>query len=237
MYDEKANYKPGSMSSGGSSFITPISPVDLEKAVLAHVPKKSPPPRPEVRRVSRQSRSSVPQSMSDHIRMQYAEEEEDGERNGTRLQQEKAVKILSFLSGPCVLLSVLLSAWTVLSILITTFTQPVRLCARRPTFGQQLAGLLGPALNLQLKCIYTPLPPHANDDRSYHAFTLVMVHTLSPLISLGMMFLAWVLAVYWASSAVVGDPAGTDNKDDGRETVLGLRHWWENYLMRSVMGE
>lgn len=173
--------------------------------------------------------------MSDNISMTFSED--DSNTTGRRKQEDKAINILLFLSGPCLLLSLLNTLWTLLALLLTLLTQPVRLCARRPSFGAQLSGLLGPALNLHLRCIYTPLPPHADEDGSYYAAMLVAVHVMSPVLSLGVMFLAWVLAIYWVSSAVVGDPAGMDRRDDGRETVLGLRGWWESWLMRSVREE
>ena len=165
----------------------------------------------------------------------YLDEDEPDE--GQRLQVDKALKVLLFLSGPCVLLSSLNTAWACIALVITALSQPIRLCARRPTFDQQLAGLLGPTLNLQLRCIYTPLPPYANEDASYHTFMLAAVHILSPFLSFVMMFAAWTLAVYWISSKIVGDPAGQDKRDDGKETVLGLRRWWERWLMRSVKEE
>lgn len=178
--------------------------------------------------------SHRPTSMADNASLSYSG---DGDDDRRAIQEQKALKILLFLSGPCVVLSALNTAWACIAIVITLLTQPVRLCAKRPTFGLQLAGLLGPALNLQLRCIHTPLPPHANEDRSYHAWVLVAVHILSPFLSLGMMLVAWVVAVYWVSSAVVDDPAGIDKRDDGRETVLALRGWWEAYLLRSVKDE
>ncbi|KAK3110303.1 hypothetical protein LTR53_015537, partial [Teratosphaeriaceae sp. CCFEE 6253] len=227
-----AYYKSSSFSSQGSGLMTPVSSMDLEKSStvqetpprLQHDPEKAIHP---TRHHPRQTNN-----MSDNVSMSYSED--DGDEDGRRLQEDKAINILLYLSGPCVVLSALNMVWTCIALLISLLSQPVRLCARRPSFGQQLSGLLGPALNLQLRRIYTPLPPHANEDGSYHAGTLVAVHLLSPFLSLGMMFLAWVLAVYWVSSAVVGDPAGLDKRDDGRETVLGLRKWWESYLMRSV---
>ncbi|KAK3072409.1 hypothetical protein LTR53_006862 [Teratosphaeriaceae sp. CCFEE 6253] len=227
-----AYYKSSSFSSQGSGLMTPVSSMDLEKSSTT---QESPPrhqrdPEKAIHPTRHHPRQT--NNMGDNISMSYSED--DGDADGRRLQEDKAINILLFLSGPCAVLSTLNTVWTCIALLITLLSQPVRLCARRPSFGQQLSGLLGPALNLQLRRIYTPLPPHANEDGSYHAGTLVAVHLLSPFLSLGMMFLAWVLAVYWVSSAVVGDPAGLDKRDDGRETVLGLRKWWESYLMRSV---
>ncbi|KAK4555561.1 hypothetical protein LTR86_007314 [Recurvomyces mirabilis] len=229
-HHQSGPYKSSSVSSGGSSsLMSPMSSIDLEKKESS---RHSHPRDPEKVMYKR----SI-ELRGDNGSISYSEPEEDEDDAARRVQEQKAVKVLLFLSGPCVVLSALNAIWTFMSVIITSLTQPVRLCAKRPTFGQQLSGLLGPALNLQLKCIYTPLPPHANDDRSYHPWKLLMVHMTSPFLSLGIMFMAWVLAVYWVSSAVVGDPAGMDKRDDGRETVLGLRGWWERYLMRCVLDE
>lgn len=187
-------------------------------------------PEKAVRRHSRNCR----ERRSRHDLRHRTYSEDDDVEESRQLQEDNALKILLFLAGPCVLLSMLNIFWTMISLSITVMTQPVRLCARRPSFGQQLGGLVGPALNLQLKSIYTPLPPHADEDTTYKPGMLVLVMLLSPFLSMGMMLAAWVAAIYWASSAVVGDPAGMDKRDDGRETVLALRKWWDKWLVRST---
>lgn len=246
-------YKPGSMSSTGESTImTPVSSIDLEKASLAkeHEPKLSSRDSNHSKgskgsrgsRGNRDPEKAMPSSQNNSRRssnhgvsrtVAYMEDDDELDE-GQQIQEKKAVKVLFFLSGPCAVLSSINAAWACIALVITALSLPIRLCAKRPTFGQQLAGLLGPTLNLQLRCIYTPLPPYANEDASYHTFMLVIVHLFSPFLSFLMMFAAWTLAVYWISSAVVGDPAGQDKRDDGKETVLGLRRWWEHWLMRSV---
>lgn len=244
--------KPGSMTSAGdSTLMTPMSSMELEKASLAkeHEPRRSSreSKRSKGSKESRRSRdpekamsgsraNSHPSTQNNaHSAVAYLEDEELTDQQ--RIQEDNALRILLFMSGPCVLLSAINTAWACIALVITALSQPIRLCARRPTFGQQLAGLLGPTLNLQLRCIYTPLPPHANEDASYHTLMLVAVHILSPFLSFVVMFAAWTLAVYWISSTVVGDPAGQDKRDDGKETVLGLRRWWERWLMRSIKEE
>lgn len=226
-------YKSASMSSAAaSSNMTPISSIDLEKTAAAERETQS---RRSSRRISRDPEKAAhsPASNPTHAsRVPYIEDADAEEIR--EVQETNALRILLFLSGPCVVLSFLNTVWTIISLLLTTMTQPVRLCARRPTFGQQLGGLVGPALNLQLKSIYTPLRPHADEDTTYRAGMLVTVMLLSPFLSMGMMMAAWIAAVYWVSSAVVGDPAGQDKRDDGRETVLALRNWWERWLVRSV---
>ncbi len=240
------NQKSASVSSSGqSSAMTQVSSLDLEKASLGqeHDPVRasgearrsrgSRDPEKAARHHNRLGSNHSPHSVSHTVSYHGDDDMEED-----RLRQEKkAVQILLFLSGPTVGLSFLNALWAFVALMITTFSQPIRICAQRPSFGEQLAGLLGPTINLQLRCIYTPLPPHANEDRSYHNGMLFIVHLLSPFLSFAMMFAAWVLAFYWLASGMVGDPAGQDKRDDGKEAVLGLRGWWERWLMRSVRHE
>jgi len=236
------SHKSASMSSGG----TTMSSFDLEKGTAkeqdkqnrrskrdstrdpekdfysAHTPARS---HRSPRNSHRPSRDGGSVIYSD------AESEID---EGLAIQEAKAMRILFFLSGPVIALSFLNLIWTLISLVITTLSQPVRLCARRITFGQQLASLLGPALNLQLKSIYTPLPPYANEDCVFHPGMLVFVHLVSPILSIGVAVAAWVVACYWLMAGMVGDPAGMDKRDDGIETVLGLRRWWENLMLKGI---
>jgi hypothetical protein len=233
------------MSSGG----TTMSSFDLEKGMSGSKDKQN-------RRSKRDSardpekafynaqQASPPQSHRSPRHSQRQSRDDTGSATysdvdseidaGLALQEAKAMKILFFLSGPVVALSFLNLFWTLISLIITILSQPVRLCARRITFGQQLASLLGPALNLQLKSIYTPLPPHANEDGVFHPGMLVFVHLVSPVLSIGVTIAAWVVAAYWLMAGIVGDPAGMDKRDDGRETVLGLRGWWENLMLKGI---
>lgn len=247
-------HKSGSMSSAGeSTLITPMSSMDLEKTRFEQEQERERPreakresrasSKRDSRRSTRQSRDpekamysgqTSPNLPAHNTTQPYDDDEEDEDNEGKKKQEEKAVKILLFMAGPCVLLSAINTLWALIALFITILTQPIRICARRPTFGQQLAGLLGPTLNLQLRCIYTPLAPHANEDGSYHSCMLFVVHMVSPFLAVAMVFASWVLAIYWLCSGVVGDPAGQDKRDDGKETVLGLRNWWERWLMKGV---
>lgn len=237
------SHKSSSMSSAG----TTMSSFDLEKGMTkeqdrhdrrskrdsARDPEKAFYSAQTPARSHRSPRHSQRQSRDDAASATYSDVDSEIDA-GLALQEAKAMKILFFLSGPVVALSFLNFFWTLISLAITTLSQPVRLCARRITFGQQLASLLGPALNLQLKSIYTPLPPHANEDGVFHPGMLVFVHLVSPVLSIGVMIAGWVVAVYWLMAGIVGDPAGMDKRDDGRETVLGLRGWWENLMLKGI---
>ncbi|GAB7362570.1 hypothetical protein MBLNU230_g2886t1 [Neophaeotheca triangularis] len=253
-----------SSSGGGSSVNDGISSIDLEKGSLAkeqdhmrsskgsrhskhthhsggHQSRHSRQSRhlnrdPEKEVYYQQRQDSHHTPAPDAVSESYSQNDDDDTevKEGLRLQEEKAVHILCFLAAPCVGLSLLNALWTLIALIITALSQPVRLCARRPSFSQQLGGLLGPALNLQLRCVYTPLPPHADDDSTYHPSTLVVTHLFSPFLGMAMAVAAWVVAVYWLLAAVVGDPVGDDKRDDGKEAVLGLRGWWESWFVRCL---
>jgi hypothetical protein len=237
-----SSHKSASMSSAG----TTMSSFDLEKGMAKEQDKQNRRSKRDSARdpekdfysaqtPSRSQRSPRhshrPSRDGGSIIYSDAESEID---EGLAIQEAKAMKILFFLSGPVIALSFLNFIWTLISLVITILSQPVRLCARRITFGQQLASLLGPALNLQLKSIYTPLPPYANEDGVFHPGMLVFVHLVSPVLSIGVAIAAWVVACYWLMAGMVGDPAGMDKRDDGRETVLGLRSWWESLMLKGI---
>jgi len=42
----------------------------------------------------------------------------------------------------------------------------------------------------------------------------------------------WTAAFFWVFAMVVGNPDGTDRKDDGRAAVLGVNAWWTSWLDR-----
>ncbi|KAK6436993.1 hypothetical protein LTR95_006817 [Oleoguttula sp. CCFEE 5521] len=200
------------------------STIDEEKAAYLHAyPQRMP-------RVARQSQQRRPSDASASTIYSVPGEEDPGQV----AQEQHALKILLFLSFPVVLLSWVNLLWAIISLFITTLSQPVRVCARRLSFGTQLASLLGPALNLQLRAVYTPLPPFADEDGCFHPGSLLLVHLTAPFLSMGVALAAWVLAAYWLMAGMVGDPAGMDRRDDGMEAVLGLRRWWERVLMKGV---
>lgn len=233
-------------SAGESSTLTAMAPIDFEKGAtneedMQHgsSQRNSAAKDPEKAFSSAQPINSnrslrQPQCHSgdDAASITFSDVESEIEA-GLALQELMAIKILFFLSGPVVGLSFLNLFWTLVSLAITTLSQPVRLCAHRITYGQQLASLLGPALSLQLKCIYTPLPPNANEDGVFHPGMLVFVLLVSPVLSLGVAIAGWVVAAYWLLAAIVGDPAGMDKRDDGRENVLRLRSWCENTMLKA----
>ncbi len=45
---------------------------------------------------------------------------------------------------------------------------------------------------------------------------------------------AWVAAVFWTYTAILGNPDGKEDRDDGREAVLAVRGWWERWLLQGL---
>ncbi|RDW90449.1 uncharacterized protein DSM5745_02224 [Aspergillus mulundensis] len=59
---------------------------------------------------------------------------------------------------------------------------------------------------------------------------LIMVLLLSSLTSFGLLLLAWIAAFFWIFAMILGNPDGTERKDDGRAAVLGVSRWWRLWL-------
>ncbi|OCK80095.1 hypothetical protein K432DRAFT_328874 [Lepidopterella palustris CBS 459.81] len=154
---------------------------------------------------------------------------DDQTRPCDRLPEKKSLKILIYLSGPCALLSFLITLWTITSLAIVAVLQPFRFCRSRPSFRNQLVAFLVPPLNLQLRLIYS-----SAYSTTYSASLMLLIHILSPVVALGVAAASWIAACFWFFSAILGDPAGQDGYNDGRATVLGVRNWWETWLSRAL---
>jgi len=133
-----------------------------------------------------------------------------------------------YFSGPLVALSLCLLIWTILLTLFICITHPIRrLLDHNASLGTTLSSRATKALNIQLSCI------HASGLEPAHLglLTLFFVHLTSPILALGVMLWAWIMAIYWVCSAIVGNPDGLDGRSDGRELVLATRRWWEMWLL------
>lgn len=136
-----------------------------------------------------------------------------------------------FLSGPCALLSFAIALWTILALFVSLLLVPLRLCSKgRPTLGAQLTNFLAPPLNLQLRLIYS-----YSSAQNYSVPMLVIVQLLAPIVAIGVAIGAWTSACFWFFSAILGDPAGQDQgRNDGKDSLLGVRRWWDRWLSRAL---
>lgn len=155
------------------------------------------------------------------------------------------------------------SLYTIFALLFALLVSPFRLCSfssylRATTFASQLCDLLSPVLHIheRLVCLQ---PPSAEDRSSstqstqwirsepdsdqpsvisepsevYAVTTSIFVLLLSPLLSIVILLFAWTAAFFWVFSMVLGNPDGTERKDDGRTAVLGVCKWWRSWLCKA----
>jgi len=145
--------------------------------------------------------------------------------------EDKTWQLLFYLSGPCALLSIAISLWTIFAILISLAVYPLRFCSNRPPLSTQLTTFLAPALNLQLHLVYS-----FDASESYSVPMLVIISLFSPIIAFGIAVASWTAAGFWFFSSILGDPGGHDGgrHNDGKDCILGVRNYWERWLSRGL---
>lgn len=75
----------------------------------------------------------------------------------------------------------------------------------------------------------TPLPPPS---AMCSIPSLILVHLLSPILTVGLLLASWTAAFFWVFAMILGNPDGTERRDDGRAAVLGVRNWWKAWLKK-----
>ncbi|KAJ5123928.1 uncharacterized protein N7515_007753 [Penicillium bovifimosum] len=150
--------------------------------------------------------------------------------------------------------------YTIFALLFAIFVSPLRLCSfsqylRSTPFVSQLCDLLSPVLHIheRLVCL---VPPSAEERSSstqwirsepdsdqpsvisepseaYSVLASISVLLLSPLASIVILLFAWTAAFFWIFSMILGNPDGTERKDDGRTAVLGVCKWWRSWLCKA----
>ncbi|EEH35755.1 hypothetical protein PAAG_00078 [Paracoccidioides lutzii Pb01] len=96
----------------------------------------------------------------------------------------------------------------------------------------------------------TPAPPHPHPhphppqqqqqpQPSTHSHShfptllvLILIHLLSPFLLAPLLLAMWIASFFWVFAMIVGNPDGTERRDDGRVAVLGVRNWWAGWLGR-----
>ncbi|GAQ34757.1 hypothetical protein AtubIFM55763_001637 [Aspergillus tubingensis] len=166
-------------------------------------------------------------------------------------EEPDALLMLFRLSIPVPVFSFCASLYTIFGVLFVLLVSPLRICScipyfRATSFRAQLCGLLVPQLHIheRLVClrqsssrssstqpIYDPEGSYvAESIDSYSIGGLLTVLLLSPFLSIAITLLAWIAAFFWIFAMVLGNPDGTERKDDGRAAVLGVCRWWQIWL-------
>jgi len=72
------------------------------------------------------------------------------------------------------------------------------------------------------------------DALEFRAGRLAAVQIISPFVSLGVALAEWVAALFWLFAVIIGNPDGTERRDDGRAFVLAIRDWCETFLLKAA---
>ena len=115
---------------------------------------------------------------------------------------------------------------------------PLCFCLKQRPICARLREFLSPLLTFQLGLVYSSY--HIEDPvhpKSSAIMGLVVVFMLSPLYAMAIAVATWVSGVFWLYTAILGNPDGREDRDDGREAVLAVRGWWERWLIQSLEPE
>ncbi|GES56929.1 hypothetical protein ATETN484_0001013700 [Aspergillus terreus] len=164
---------------------------------------------------------------------------------------QDALLMLFRLSVPVPLYSFCTSLYTVFGLLFVLLSSPLRLCScipylRKTSFRAQLCDLLVPQLHYHerlvrlrrsyrsssTQSIYNGQDADGESDptRDYSMFGLIAVLLCSSILSLAFFLLVWTAAFFWIFAMMLGNPDGTERRDDGRAAVLGVCKWWHMWL-------
>ncbi|KAI2789168.1 hypothetical protein POX_e07196 [Penicillium oxalicum] len=169
---------------------------------------------------------------------------------------QDALLMLFRLSAPVPIYSLGACVYTFFALLFVILASPLRLYPptqylRRTSIQSQLCDLLAPALHIHERLVRMRPPtshrssstqwiqseadsdpPSANGEapRPYYVGMSLVVLLLSPFFSFVITLFAWTAGFFWVFTMVMGNPDGTERKDDGRAAVLGVCKWWQVWL-------
>lgn len=163
------------------------------------------------------------------------------------------------LSVPVPIFSFAACLYTCCALIFAVLVSPLRICCLSPylrnaSFKAQVCDLLSPCLHIheRLVCMRPPTSDRssstqwirsesnldqssmlADSARCYTVGASICILILSPFLSIAILLFAWTAAFFWIFSMVMGNPDGTERKDDGRAAVLGVCKWWRTWLAKA----
>lgn len=155
------------------------------------------------------------------------------EDDSSETSADHAIWIVMWLSLLDPLYCILAALYTFLILLPILLFTPLHLCQPPCDSPSSTVRLISPILRRHLKILCTESSEESHDF-NYKPLLLIMVYLAAPILSFGVSIAAWVSAWFWIFAITMGNPDGTERKDDGRATVLAVRNWWERYLLSAV---
>lgn len=123
--------------------------------------------------------------------------------------------------------------YTVLAVLVLLLLLPVRLFKKDACVRDHVIRALAPFYRNHLELICAPSVEEAHTF-VFKPFTLILVNLASPILGIGVAVAAWIAGAFWGFAIIMGNPDGTERRDDGRDAVIHVRDWWEGYLLTAL---
>ncbi|KAJ5666726.1 hypothetical protein N7462_011135 [Penicillium macrosclerotiorum] len=175
------------------------------------------------------------------------------------VESQDALLMIFRLSVPVPIYSFAACIYTCCALIFALLISPLRLCPPTPylrntSLKSQLCDLLAPALHTHERLVHLrppaaerssstqwihadlesdQSPPLGDLTRCYAVGASILILILSPLLSIAILLCAWTAASFWVFAMVMGNPDGTERKDDGRAAVLGVCKWWQTWLCKA----
>ncbi|KAK5944584.1 hypothetical protein PMZ80_003866 [Knufia obscura] len=157
------------------------------------------------------------------------EEEVEEEEN----ENDHAMWVLFWLSCLDPLHSFACCLFTLFVTFGLVLASPIRLVHKQNSFGDQLIRTVAPLFKNHLEMMYAVSVEYAFE-WDFRPGMLIIVHLIAPLISMGVAVAAWITGAFWVFANIMGNPDGTERRDDGADAVLAVRNWWESCLLKAI---
>ena len=140
-----------------------------------------------------------------------------------------------YLSVLAPLLSLSIALYTLLAATLLILFTPLLLLSKQRPLSTRFFQFLAPPTKFQLGLSYSCYKTDSTTGQSAGSIgRLVFVNVLAPVYAVVIMAVAWVGGVFWFYTAILGNPDGKEERDDGRDAVLMVRRWWERWLIQGL---
>ena len=140
-----------------------------------------------------------------------------------------------YLSALAPLIALSIALYTLLATMLLFILTPLLLLSKQRPLSTRFSQFLAPPIRFQLRLSVFPWasdPPNGQSAGSIGL--LVLVNFLAPVYAMVIMVAAWVGGIFWFYTAILGNPDGKEERDDGRDAVLVVKAWWERWLIQGL---
>jgi len=139
------------------------------------------------------------------------------------------------MSGLAPLVALPIALYTILVTILLLLLSPFCFCMKQRPLTARFHHFLSPSPRLELYLIFSIHDSGAmsNPDAS-SVVRVIFANIFAPIYAVAVAVAAWVVAAFWTYTAILGNPDGKEDRDDGREAVLAVRGWWERWLLQGL---